>query len=109
MSGDVAYAWLIVVLIGALTFLIRFSGIQLLGDKPLPGPLQRLLRYAPAAVFAAIVVPAVIHGGPDPGVHLGNTRLLAAIAAGITAWLSGSVFATLGVGMGVLWLLEALM
>jgi len=107
MTASSTQVWTLVLLIGALTFLIRFAGIQVLGGRPLPGPLQRLLRYAPSAVFAAIVVPAVIHGGPDPGLHLGNARLLAALVAALAAWWSGNVLATLGAGMGTLWVIEA--
>lgn len=107
MSSELA--WLIVALIGLGTFLFRLSGIQLLGSGSMPGPLMRALRYVPAAVIAAIVVPAIVYGGPEGGFHAGNTRLFAGLAAAVVAWTSHSVLLTLAVGMGSLWLLEWLL
>ena len=98
--------WVAIALTGAGTFLLRFAGIGLLGKRPLPQWLARPLRYVPAAVFAALVVPTVVLGGPDPGLVAGNMRLPAAIAAAVTAWRTRSVLLTLVVGMGTLWLLE---
>lgn len=98
--------WGLIIVIGLGTFLLRFSGIQLLGSGSMPDWLARTLRYVPAAVLAAIVVPAIVHGGPDPGFHLENSRLLAGLVAAIVAWTTRSVLATLSVGMASLWLLE---
>ncbi|WP_290647622.1 AzlD domain-containing protein [Aquisalimonas sp.] len=101
--------WVVIVLIGFGTFLLRLSGLQLLGSGTMPDWLARTLRYVPAAVIAAIVVPAIVYGGPDPGFSLENSRLLAGIIAAVVAWSTRSVLATLGVGMGSLWLIDWLM
>lgn len=98
--------WALIVLIGAGTFLLRLSGIQLLGGRSLPPAVLRVLRYVPAAVIAAIVVPAIVQGGPEPGFTASNTRLFAGVIAAAVAWTTRSVLATLAVGMGSLWLLE---
>lgn len=98
--------WALICVIGLGTFLLRLSGIQLLGGRTLPDAVMRTLRYVPAAVIAAIVVPAIVTGGPEPGFTLENTRLLAGIIAAGVAWGTRSVLATLGIGMGSLWLLE---
>lgn len=98
--------WILIGIIGLGTFLLRFSGLQLLGQGAMPDWLARTLRYVPAAVIAAIVVPAIVHGGPAPGFNLENTRLLAGVIAAVIAWTTRSVLATLGVGMASLWLLE---
>ena len=101
-----ATVWIVIVLIGAGTFVLRLSGIQLLAGGTMPDGLTRALRYVPAAVLAAIVAPAIVHGGPDPGYSLDNIRLFAGLLAAVVAWTTRSVLATLGVGMGSLWLLE---
>ena len=101
-----AGVWGLIILIGILTFALRFSGIQVIGADGMSSRLQQLLRYVPAAVIAAIVVPAIIHGGPDPGLHAGNARLYAGLLAAVVAWTTRSVLATLGLGMGSLWLAE---
>lgn len=98
--------WLMIAVIGVATFAFRLSGIQLLSEGTMPAPLLRALRYVPAAVIAAIVVPAVVYGGPDPGFNADNTRLFAGVAAAVVAWSSRSVLLTLATGMSALWLLE---
>lgn len=98
--------WLLILVIGLGTFLMRLSGIQLFGEHGMPPRLKRALRFVPSAVIAAIVVPAIVYGGPDPGFHLENLRLLAGVLAAVVAWTTRSVLATLGIGMGSLWLLQ---
>ncbi len=101
-----AVVWTVIGVIGLITFALRLSGIQLLGGRELPPALERVLRYVPAAVLAAIVVPALVHGGTNPGLHFENPRLLAGILAAVVAWTTRSVLATLGVGMVSLWSIE---
>ncbi len=98
--------WALIVLAGIGTFLMRLSGIQLFGERQMPAALRRPLRFVPAAVISAIVLPAIVYGGPEPGFHLENVRLLAGLIAAVVAWTSRSVLATLGAGMGSLWLLQ---
>ncbi len=98
--------WLLILVIGLGTYLMRLSGIQLFGKRGMPPRLKRALRFVPSAVIAAIVVPAIVYGGPDPGLHAENLRLWAGLIAAIVAWTTRSVLATLGIGMGSLWLLQ---
>lgn len=63
--------WLVVVVLGLGTYLIRFSFLGLLGNRPLPIWLIRALRYTAVAVLPALVAPAVLWppatgGTPDP-------------------------------------------
>jgi len=101
--------WTVIVVIGLGTFLLRLSGIHLLGGGSMPEGLMRALRYVPPAVITAIVVPAIVYGGPDGGFSLHNARLLAGVIAAVVAWTTRSVLATLGLGMGSLWLIEWLL
>lgn len=69
--------WIVVVVLGLATYAIRFSFLGLLGNRALPGWLQRSLRYTAVAVLPALVAPAVLWppatgGAPDAA------RLLAA-------------------------------
>ena len=88
--------WLIVILLGIGTFLIRFSFLGLIGARDLPPWVLRHLRYTAVAVLPALVAPLVLwpaatEGTPDPA------RLAAAAA-------------TLGVGMAtksVIWAILA--
>lgn len=101
--------WLMILVIGAGTFGFRLSGIQLIRAESMPAPILKALRYVPAAVIAAIVLPAIVYGGPDPGFTLDNTRLAAGAVAAVVAWTTRSVLLTLFTGMATLWLLEWLL
>jgi len=98
--------WGIMLAGGLLTYSCRFAFIGLIGDREFPEGLRRALRYIPPAVLAAIIFPPVL--APEQSLALGpeNLRLYAAAAAALVAWGTRNIFATLAVGMAVLWALE---
>jgi branched-subunit amino acid transport protein len=101
------FIWLLIVVIGVGTFLIRLSFLALLGRlQRIPDWGTRILRLIPAAVLAAIAAPALTHA--TGSFDLLTDRFAAGVVAAVVAWKTGNVAATLGVGMGVLWLLQAL-
>jgi branched-subunit amino acid transport protein len=100
--------WLAVAGAGAITFALRLSFIALLGRVEIPVLLSRALRFVPAAVFTAVVVPLLFYVNGAVEVSLGNERLLAGLAAVLIAWRTGSVPLTLAGGMVVLWTLQIL-
>lgn len=95
--------WGLIVLIGVLTFLIRLSFIGLFGYlDEIPPQLRRALRFVPAAVLAALVLPSFVT--PDPGTGgIAADRLAAGAVAGTAAWRTESVFITITAGMLTLW------
>lgn len=97
--------WAAIVVVGICTFLIRFSFIYLFGriDR-VPEPVTRALRFVPAAVFAALVVPAVVSIEPTVGGTLTDERLLAGAVAALVAWRTEDVTATIVAGLVALWL-----
>jgi branched-subunit amino acid transport protein len=94
---------------GLVTFATRLSFIALLGRVEVPPLLTRALRFVPAAVLSAIIVPelAVRDGVPD--LSAGNPRLLAGLLAAAVAWRTRSVVVTIAAGMAALWALQALL
>ena len=98
--------WTLTVLLGIGTFLIRFSFLGLIGNRPLPDWLLLHLRYVAVAVFPALVVPLVVWPAATDGA-VDPVRLAAAAAAFAAGWRIGVVSAIL-VGMGTLWVLQAL-
>ncbi len=100
--------WLVVLVIGAGTYLLRLSFIGGLGTRTMPIWAQRPLRFVAPAVLAALVVPAVVlsEGSVDV-TPLGNPRFVAALAAGLVAWRLKNVAGVILVGMGLLWILQA--
>lgn len=102
-------AWVVVVLGGLLTFSERVS-LLLLGRRAaaVPPEVRRALRMIPPAALAALVAPAVLRGGsPDGGLALADPRVLAAAVAMLVMWRTGQVLLTLGAGLGLLILLQA--
>jgi branched-subunit amino acid transport protein len=89
----------------AVTFLVRY-GFFALGERvAFPPMVKRALRYVPAAVLTAIVVPMVLL--PD-GVHWQltwrNAWFLGALATGLIAWRFNHLLAAIGGGMAVFFL-----
>ena len=74
---DRSQFWIVVVVLGLATYAIRFSFLGLLGNRALPGWLQRSLRYTAVAVLPALVAPAVLWP-PVTGGEPDAARLLAA-------------------------------
>jgi len=100
---------LIIVIIGIGSYLTRVSFIAALGTRPMSPTLERPLTYVAPAVLAALVLPAVVvkDGSPDLS-PLSNPEFLAAVVATLVAWRTRSVAATILIGMGALWLLQAI-
>lgn len=81
-----AQIWALIGCMAVGTFLIRFSFLGLVGDRPLPPWLLRLLRYTPVAVIPAIVAPLVAYPAATGG-ETDPVRLAAALAAlAVGAW-----------------------
>ncbi|WP_435360332.1 AzlD domain-containing protein [Haloarchaeobius sp. DFWS5] len=100
--------WLVILLAGLGTYAIRLSFILLLGRlDAVPPRLETVLRFVPAAVLAALVVPSVVAMDPSFGLDYELTKVVAAVAAGIVAWRTENVLATIGVGMVTLWVVGA--
>jgi branched-subunit amino acid transport protein len=100
--------WLAVAGAGAITFALRLSFIALLGRIEIPPLLGSALRFVPAAVFTAVVIPLLFYVNGAMEVSIGNERLLAGIAAVLIAWRTRSVPLTLVGGMATLWALQAI-
>ena len=105
--SEVARIWVVMIAVGIGTYIIRYSFLGLVGDRPLPGWLLRALRYVPVAVLPALVAPLVVwpaatDGAPDPA------RLLAALAALVIGAAMRSVLGAVFGGMVALYAALAL-
>ncbi len=108
MTTDPTTLWAVILVAGLGTLAFRLSFVMLFGRlETVPDRLAFLLRFVPAAVLAALVVPAVVAPagtvfGADP------PRLVAALVATGVAWRTRNLFATIVVGMATLWVVSAL-
>lgn len=91
--------WLLIAGLALTSFIPRASFILLFSRWNVPGPLQRALRYVPAAVFSAILVPELVLSAGSVHLGLDNPRLLAGILAGAVAWRARNTLLTIVTGM----------
>lgn len=104
--GD-GLVWAVVLAASVGTFAIRLSFIALFGRlNEIPPRVERALRFVPAAVLTALVVPRLVYLDGSLALGVENTRLLAGVLAGVVAWRTENMTATIAVGMAALWTLE---
>jgi branched-subunit amino acid transport protein len=97
--------WAVILVVGALNYLSRLSFIAFFARRSMPPLLARALRYVPAAMLTALVVPMVVEVTPQ-GLDPHVPKVIAAIVATVVAWFKLGTLWTLGVGMAALWLLN---
>ena len=97
MSYSATEIWLIIGILAVGTFAIRFSFLGLIGNKPIPPLMERMLRFTPVAVLPGMVAPLLLSGGgiPDP------VRLIAALTAVAVAYRKRNVVWGMFAGIAV--------
>ena len=99
--------WIVILVVGALNYLSRLSFIALFAKVEMPLLVARALRFVPAAMLMAIVVPSVVFAAPGTlAFSYTNPKLVAALAAAAVARRTRSGMATMAVGMLTLWLVQ---
>ena len=91
--------WLLIFGLALASFLPRASFILLFARWPVPPLLRRALRFVPAAVFSAILVPGLVLSAGSVHIGLDNPRLLAGVLAGAIAWRTRNTLLTIASGM----------
>ena len=100
--------WIIILGMGLITHSQRLSMIVGSGRLAINDSLRRALRFAPAAVLSAIILPEMLQPGGSLDISIGNERMLAGLVAIIVAWRTQNMILTVAVGMIVLWILQAI-
>lgn len=103
---DALTAWVLILGLAATSLGARGSFILFLTRFEVPRPVQRALRFVPAAVFTALLVPELVFAGGTLRLGLDNAKLLAALVAAPVAWRTRSTTATILVGMAALLVAE---
>lgn len=101
--------WLTMVLAGLLTYAIRLSFILLLERVAMPEWFQRALRFVPAAVLSALIVPGLFDRGGAMDFSVRNPQIWAGLLAVAVAWRTRSVVITIAAGMVALLGLQLLL
>ncbi len=79
MQASEFQIWLIIVVLGIGTFLLRWSFLGALGNRELPEWVMRMLRYTPVSVLPALVAPLVVWPAATGG-ETDPSRIAAAAA-----------------------------
>jgi branched-subunit amino acid transport protein len=99
--------WLVILAVGAINYASRLSFIAFFARRSMPPLLARALKYVPAAMLTALIVP-MIAADPAAGRAMAfNPRIAAAAIAGVVAFYTRSSLWTMGTGMAALWVLQA--
>lgn len=98
------FVWVLIGLLGVGVYALRLSFIHLHDVvERFPPRIERGIGFIPAAILAALVTPAVVAVDGSLAAAVLDLRVLAAAVALGTAWRTGSMIATIAVGMGILW------
>lgn len=103
-----AEIWLIILVLGAGTFAIRFSFLGLLGSRKLPPAVLRHLRYTPVTVIPALMAPILLWPEETSG-QVDPVRLIAAAITVGVGMVTKNLFAGLGAGAAAFYALGYLM
>lgn len=97
MSGDTLYGALALLGMVAVTYGIRLSFLVFGHGVTFPAWLERALRYVPAAVLTALIVPVALAPQGPVDVSLHNAYLPGAIGAvAVALWTRHTLAAILG-------------
>jgi branched-subunit amino acid transport protein len=94
---------------GVVTFLPRLLPAWFLRGRTLHPFIEAWLKYVPVAVLAALLLPSLLVSNGHLNLTWNNLYLWAALPAGVTAWKTRSMFATVLVGMAVVAIVRLLL
>ena len=97
--------WAVIFVVGALNYLSRLSFIALFARREIPPLLARALKYVPAAMLTALVLPMILDWKGEATEFL-TPKVGATLVAVAVAFAGRGTLATLGAGMGALWILQ---
>ncbi len=94
---------LLITIVGMVlvTYLPRLLPACLLRGRALPPFIAAWLRYVPAAVLAALLLPSLLVEGGELNLAWNNLYLWAALPAAFVALKRKSLFGTVLTGMGL--------
>jgi branched-subunit amino acid transport protein len=98
--------WTVILVVGALNYASRLSFIAFFAQRSMPPLLARALKYVPAAMLTALVIPMLVVPVSLAAAPSVNPRIVAAIVAAVVAFVTRGTLRSIGAGMGTLWLLR---
>ena len=102
-------SWLSVIIAGILTYLTRMTMVTLVDGQILSTKLKQVLGYVPAAVFPAIIFPALFLNESGILVNINDPKIIAATIAITVGYFAKNVIATILTGLISYWFIIFLM
>jgi len=102
-------SWLSVIIAGILTYITRMTMVTLVDRRVLSTKLKQVLGYVPAAVFPAIIFPAVFINESGILVNINDPKIIAATIAITVGYFAKNVIATILTGLISYWFIIFLM
>ncbi len=101
----ISYQVIVIIGMAVVTLANRYLTLAFVSHVQLPHVAVRALKFAPASVLTALIVPLTLMPSGTLSISLSNASLIGALMSGIVAWRSRSVLMTLGLGFGtfLLW------
>jgi branched-subunit amino acid transport protein len=98
--------FLLILCMGAVTYLPRFLPLFFLSRKQLPSWLTMWLDFIPVAILSSLILPALVTGGSPRHLDIVKPELVTAVPTLIFALKTRSLGGTVVVGMGIYWLAQ---
>jgi branched-subunit amino acid transport protein len=95
MTMDRETVWIVILALGAGSFLLRFSFLGLIGGRPMPEWLLRHLRYTAVAVLPGLVAPLVLWPAATGGMPDVARILAACTTLAVGYWRRNVIWAML--------------
>lgn len=100
---------LLMLAMGAVTYLPRMLPLVMLSRRALPGWFAEWLELVPAAILSALIAPTLFAQSDPRLFTLGKVELMAALPTMLCACLTKSLAGTVIVGMLSYWGLKLLL
>ena len=100
--------WVVIFSVGLLNYLSRLSFIAVFSRRSMPALLARALKFVPAAMLTALILPMIVTDPAAGNAMAFNPKITAAVIAGVVAFFTRSSLWTIGIGMVALWLMQAM-
>lgn len=91
---------LLILGMGAVTFLTRFAPFVFLSRAVFPERVARVMKFVPVAVLSTLIAPAVLLPGGTPDFSLSNAAVPAAVVTLVAALKTRNTLFSVLCGMG---------
>jgi branched-subunit amino acid transport protein len=97
---------LIILGMGAVTYIPRWAPLHLLSRRTLPGWFVEWLDFVPAAILSALILPAILTVGEPRHLNPFTPQFLLSLPTLLIAVKTRSLAGTVLTGMALFWLVQ---